>query len=181
MKRIIALLLALSLMLAGAGALADYGAVLKQSAAVYASQAMRGAVGRLPKYTAVAVKSVRSGKAKVSVGGKTVWVRSKCLATPWKTLLARRVKAGIEHTEDLIRRVKRDAYIYAWPSAKAPRVRVKKGTILTGSIEKKGWSMVLDGDEVYYGYIRTANIEGVSGGDGTVFALDPNKSSIEGW
>ena len=175
------MVLAVSLALASVGALAEYGAVMKQNAAVYDSADMRAAIGTLPKYTAVVVKSVRSGKAQLSVNGKTVWVRSESLAKPWKTLLAKRLKASIEHTEDMIRLVKRDCCIYTYPSVKAPRVRVKKGTILTGSIEKKGWSMVLDNNEVYYGYIKTSNIEGVSGGDGTRFALDPNRSSLEGW
>ena len=181
MKRVFALVLALSLMFASIGALAEYGAVLKQSAAAYSSSTMRSAAGTLPKYTAVVVKSVRSGKAQLSVNGRTVWVCSRVLSTPWKTLLARRRKAGIGHTEDLIRIVKRDTYMYSYPSTKAPRIRVKKGTILTGSIEKKGWSMVLDRKAVYYGYIKTAYLEGVSGADGTHFALNPNRSSVEGW
>jgi len=48
---------------------------------------------------------------------------------------------------------------------------VKKGRILTGFKEKGGWSIVMDSSEKYYGYIKTSNLEGISGGDGTHYLL----------
>ena len=97
---------------------------------------------------------------------------STYLGYPWKVLLGKRLNKGIEHTEDTLRYVKQDCYIYDYPSKRANASKVKQGAILCSCGERKGWSMLIDSNEVFYGYIPTAYLEGVSGGDGSHYALN---------
>ena len=172
MKKVLAVILVFLFLFASVGALADYGAILKKNARVYADSGLRTPVGTLPRYLAVKVKSVKSGKAKISVRGSTVYVRSRYLQRPWIDFLKERRKQGIDHLEDCIRYVRKTCYVYDYPNTKAKKLkRVKKGTELTGFMEKNGWSIVMDPSEKFYGYILTSKLEGVSGGDGTHYRL----------
>ena len=170
--RIAALILVLTFLSSGVAALADYGAILNKNAKIYADAKMNKSLGTIPKYTSVGVKSVKSGKAKINFRGYTVYVRSKYLSRPWITFQKKRKKQGIDHLEDCLRYVKRSCYVYDYPSTSAKKIgRVEKGKILTGFKESGGWSIVLDYSETYYGYIKTSNLIGISGGDETYYEL----------
>ena len=172
MKRKIALLLVLLIAISTITAQADYGAILKKNAKIYTDAKMKNSLGTIPKYIAVVVKSVKSGRAKINFRGYTVYMKSKYLSRPWIDLQKKREKQGINHTEDCLRYVKKSCYVYDYPSTGAKKLkRVKKGRILTGFKEKGGWSIVMDKTEKYYGYIKTSNLEGISGGDGTHYPL----------
>ena len=172
MKKKIALLLAILFALSTVSALADYGAILKKDAKIYADAKMHHSLGTIPKYIAVVVKSVKSGRAKINFRGYTVYMKSKYLSRPWIGFQKKRKKQGIDHLEDCLRYVKRSCYVYDYPSTSAKKLkRVKRGRILTGFKEKGGWSIVMDSSEIYYGYIKTSNLEGISGGDGTHYPL----------
>jgi len=170
--RIAALILVLTFLSSGVAALADYGAILNKNAKIYADAKMNKSLGTIPKYTSVGVRSVKSGKAKINFRGYTVYVRSKYLSRPWITFQKKRKKQGIDHLEDCLRYVKRSCYVYDYPSTSAKKIgRAKKGKILTGFKESGGWSIVLDYSETYYGYIKTSNLIGISGGDETYYEL----------
>ena len=172
MKRKIAFILVILIVFSTASALADYGAILKKNAKIYTDAKMRNSLGTLPKYLAVIVKSNKSGKAKINFRGYTVYIRSKYLQRPWIDLQKKREKQGIEHTEDCLRYVKKSCYVYDYPSTGAKKLaRVNKGKVLTGFKEKGGWSIVMDRTDTYYGYIKTSNLEGISGGDGSHYPL----------
>ena len=172
MKKMVALILALMIIISTATAFADYGAILKQDASIYSDSGMRTSLGTLPKHIAVIVKSVESGKAKISFRGYIVYIRSKYLQRPWLDFQKERKKQGIEHLEDCLRYIKKTCYVYDYPSAKAKKLKkLKKGTILTGFKENGGWSIVMDKSETYYGYIMTSKLEGISGGDGSHYKL----------
>lgn len=172
MKRRIAFLLVVLIALSTATALADYGAILKKNAKIYSDAKMKNSLGTIPKYISVVVKSVKSGRAKINFRGYTVYIKSKYLSRPWITFQRKRKKQGIDHLEDCLRYVKKSCYVYDYPSTGAKKLkRVKKGRILTGFKEKGGWSIVMDSSEKYYGYIKTSNLEGISGGDGTHYPL----------
>lgn len=172
MKRRIAFLLVVLIALSTATALADYGAILKKNAKIYSDAKMKNSLGTIPKYISVVVKSVKSERAKINFRGYTVYIKSKYLSRPWITFQRKRKKQGIDHLEDCLRYVKKSCYVYDYPSTGAKKLkRVKKGRILTGFKEKGGWSIVMDSSEKYYGYIKTSNLEGISGGDGTHYPL----------
>lgn len=172
MKRRIAFLLVVLIALSTATALADYGAILKKNAKIYSDAKMKNSLGTIPKYISVVVKSVKSGRAKINFRGYTVYIKSKYLSRPWITFQRKRKKQGIDHLEDCLRYVKKSCYVYDYPSTGAKKLkRVKKGRILTGFKEKGGWSILMDSSEKYYGYIKTSNLEGISGGDGTHYPL----------
>lgn len=172
MKRRIAFLLVVLIALSTATALADYGAILKKNAKIYSDAKMKNSLGTIPKYISVVVKSVKSGRAKINFRGYTVYIKSKYLSRPWITFQRKRKKQGIDHLEDCLRYVKKSCYVYDYPSTGAKKLkRVKKGRILTGFKEKGGWSIVMDSSEKYYGYIKSSNLEGISGGDGTHYPL----------
>ena len=172
MKRRIAFLLVVLIALSTATALADYGAILKKNAKIYSDAKMKNSLGTIPKYISVVVKSVKSGRAKINFRGYTVYIKSKYLSRPWITFQRKRKKQGIDHLDDCLRYVKKSCYVYDYPSTGAKKLkRVKKGRILTGFKEKGGWSIVMDSSEKYYGYIKTSNLEGISGGDGTHYPL----------
>lgn len=167
-----ALLLAILFALSTVTALADYGVILKKDTKIYADAKMRYSLGTIPKYISVVVKSVESGRAKINFRGYTVYMKSKYLSRPWIDFQKKRKKQGIDHLEDCLRYVKRSCYVYDYPSTSAKKLgRVKKGKVLTGFKEKGGWSIVMDSSEKYYGYIKTSNLEGIGGGDGTHFPL----------
>ena len=168
MKKKIALLLVVLIVLSTVTALADYGAILKKDAKIYTDAKMKSSLGTIPKYFAVVVKSAKSGRAKINFRGYTVYMKSKYLSRPWITFQKKRRKQGIDHLEDCLRYVKKSCYVYDYPNTGAKKLkRVKKGKVLTGFKEKGGWSIVMDSSETYYGYIKTSNLEGISGGDGT--------------
>ena len=172
MKKKIALLLVVLIVLSTVTALADYGAILKKDAKIYTDAKMKNSLGTIPKYIAVVVKSVKSGRAKINFRGYTVFMKSKYLSRPWIDFQKKRLKQGIEHTEDCLRYVKKSCYVYDYPSTGAKKLaRVNKGKVLTGFKEKGGWSIVMDRTDTYYGYIKTSNLEGISGGDGTHYPL----------
>ena len=172
MKKLISVALVVLFALSSASALADYGAVLKKDAAIYMDAKMKVSLGRIPRYTSVVVKSSNSGKAKIVVRGYTAFIRSKYLSRPWIDFQRKRAKQGIEHLEDCLRYVKKACYVYDYPGKGAKKLKkIKKGRVLTGFMEKGGWSIVMDSSEKYYGYIKTSNLEGISGGDGTHYRL----------
>ncbi len=172
MKKKIALMLVVLIALSSVTALADYGAILKKDARIYADAKMKNALGTIPKYIAVIVKSVKSGRAKINFRGYTVYMKSKHLSRPWIDFQKKRKKQGIDHLEDCLRYVKKRCYVYDYPSTSAKKLkRVKRGRVLTGFKEKGGWSIVMDKTEKYYGYIKTSNLEGISGGDGGHYPL----------
>ena len=173
MKKKLALLLVLLIALSSATALADYGAILKKNARIYTNAKMKTSLGKIPKYISVIVKSVKSGKAKINYRGKTVYIKGKYLSRPWIDFQEKRKKQGIDHLEDCLRYVKKTCYVYDYPSTGAKKLKkVKKGRVLTGFREKGGWSIVMDSSEKYYGYIKTSNLEGISGGDGGHYPLN---------
>ena len=172
MKKKIALMLVVLIALSSVTALAEYGAILKKDARIYADAKMKNALGTIPKYIAVIVKSVKSGRAKINFRGYTVYMESKHLSRPWIDFQKKRKKQGIDHLEDCLRYVKKRCYVYDYPSTSAKKLkRVKRGRVLTGFKEKGGWSIVMDKTEKYYGYIKTSNLEGISGGDGGHYPL----------
>ena len=172
MKKMLAFLLAFLFSLSFVGGIADFGAILNKGARIYANASMEIALGTIPKYASVAVKSIKSGKAKISLRGYTVYVRSECLSRPWIDFQERRKKQGIDHLEDCLRYVKKSCYVFDYPSTNAKKLKkVKKGWILTGFKEAGGWSVVMDSTDTFYGYIKTSNLEGISGGDGTHYPL----------
>ncbi len=172
MKKQVSLLLVVLIALSSATALADYGAVLKKDTRIYADAKMKNALGTIPKYLAVVVKSVRSGRAKVNLRGYTVYMKRQSLSRPWIDFQKKRRKQGIDHLEDCLRYVKKSCYVYDYPGTGAKKLaKVKRGRVLTGFKEKNGWSIVMDQTEKYYGYIKTSNLEGISGGDGTHYPL----------
>ena len=171
MKKWLVCALALMLALSGLQALADRGAVLKRDSAVYGDAAMTRPLAVWPEYAAVVVKDVRDGRAELSWGGRSVWTSGKNLAWPWQTVLKKLADSSIETTEDTGRYVKRNCRVYNYPDTRAASRRIRKGTILCGCGEKDGWSLVMDLENVYYGYVRTSNLDGLSFGDGSRFAL----------
>ena len=172
MKRKIAFILLFLIIFSTASALADYGAILKKDARIYSDAKMKNSLGTIPKYISVVVKGVKSGRAKINFRGYTVYMKSKYLSRPWIDFQKKRKKQGIDHLEDCLRYVKKSCYVYDYPSTGAKKLaRVKKGRILTGFKEKGGWSIVMDKTEKYYGYIKTSNLEGIGGGDGTHYPL----------
>jgi len=172
MKKKIALLLIVLIVLFSVTALADYGAILNKDARIYADAKMKNALGTIPKYIAVVVKSVKSGSAKIDFRGNAVYMRRKYLSRPWIDFQKKRKKQGIDHLEDCLRYVKRSCYVYDYPSTSAKKLkRVRRGRVLTGFKEKGGWSIVMDKTEKYYGYIKTSNLEGIGGGDGQHYPL----------
>ena len=172
MKKFLLILLILSLALSATAAFADYGAVLNRNARICTGADLKTKAGKLPKYTAVTVKSVKSGISEISWNGLTGWTRSKYLESPWETLVKALKEHGEETTERTPRYVRKTCYMYDYPSTKANRLeKVKKGTVLIGCGERNGWSIVTDDKESFYGYIKTSNLDGLSGGDGSRFHL----------
>lgn len=173
MKKKLAFALICLLLLSSVTALADYGAIMRKNTNAYANSKLSTPVGTIPKYAAVVVKSVKSGKAKVSFRGYTVYVKSNSLQRPFDDYTYKEVVVEGGNTEDTIRYVKKTCYVYDYPSTKAHKLKkVKKGTILSGFMEKGGWSIVLDRSNTYYGYVKTSNLLGLSGGDNSFYKLD---------
>ena len=167
------LILTLLSLFASAGALAEYGAVIRRDANMYLDSGMRTPIGQLPKHTAVVVKAVKSGKAMLFFRNSIVYVYKKDLWRPWEAYVNRVVVREGGNLEDTNRYVTKTCYIYDYPSTGAFKLRkVKKGTMLSGFKEFGGWSIVMDRNNTYYGYVKTSNLEGVSGGDGTHYPLN---------
>ena len=166
-------MLAILFSISSVSALAEYGAVLMENAVAYTEADLSGTEVVMPGFTAVVVKSEKSGKTEILFGGDTLYIDSESLGKPWEDFQEKRSKEGIEHTEDCIRYVKETCTVYDFPSTEAHSLKqVKEGTELTGFMEKDGWSIVMDESETYYGYIQTSFLEGVSGGDGSHYELE---------
>jgi len=152
-SRIIALLLAALLAAAAIPALADYGAVAAKSTRLYAFSNRTGAVGTLPKYTAVVVRSKRSGTACIRYGGKTYYVAAKALTDPWKTTVSKLHAKGIDDLWDLNRYTRKSCYVYDYPSTHANRRKIKKNVDMDACWVKNGWTLVVRNG--YFGYIKS--------------------------
>lgn len=167
MKKKITLLIAVLLLLSCVTALADYGAVLKRDTIYYSDSSLSNSIWSLPKYTAVAVKSVNLGKAEITLDGKSFWISSTYFAYPWKDILKKYYGNGTESYDDTGVYVKRTCYIYDNPdiSLVNQKSKVKKGTKFHACGEKNGWVMVIDLDQRFYGYIKSSNLGTYGFGD----------------
>ena len=172
MRKTVALALILLMLLSSVSALADYGAIMKEKTTGYADKSMRTQVCTIPQYASVTVKSDNSSAAKVVFRGQTIYVRRENLLRAWAACLKARKKLGIDHTEDCNRIVMKSCWVYDCPSTSGRKIKkLRKGLVLTGFMEKNGWSILMDYSDTYYGYAKTSNLMGLSGGDGTLFKL----------
>ena len=149
LRKSIALLLALALLVACVPALASYSLVARKTVTLYADPYLTTPVARLPKYTSLRGVDVAYGVAKLRVSGKTCYTRLSSL-----------VSAGsIYKNNNLIGFVTdRDLYVFSYPSTSASRVRLPKGTKLWAVGAKKGWGMVLNLYATHAGYVRLAAV-----------------------
>lgn len=172
MKKTIVLAMALLLLLSCMSALADYGAIMKEKTTGYADKSLRTQLCTIPQYASVVVKSDKSSAAKVVFRGQNVYVKRENLLRAWDACQKARKKQGIDHVEDCNRIIMKSCWVYDCPSTNGKKIKkLRKGLVLTGFMEKNGWSILMDYSDTYYGYVKTSNLMGLSGGDGTLFKL----------
>ena len=135
-------------------ALAAYGDVTVKAVKAWADAEMTVPLGRIPKYTAVVVRDIGYGIARLSVNGVTCYVANSALG-----------QSVYDYKYKGYSVLKSGSRVWQRPASGSRSISTSKEHVVLVCAVKGGWVLIRSGFGGYFGFVRRSSLNGFAPAD----------------